>query len=36
MQGAEIVAAGDNQNVGEGECLTVCRVRGESVREMCV
>ena len=25
MQGAEIVAAGDYENVGEGECLTVCR-----------
>ena len=33
MQGAEIVAAGDNERVGEGECLTVCRIVGG---EMCV
>ena len=25
MQGAEIVAAGDNEKVGKGECLIVCR-----------
>ena len=29
MQGAEIVAAGNNERVGDGECLTVCRVGGE-------